>query len=440
MAAPNYQATGTIVSGTTGNVSPAWPTHQSGDIAFLVVECAGPQFITLVTASGFQPLTYGLATAQSAGTRLTVWWCRATSSSMTAPTVKASSNHVDAAIVTVRGAITDGDPVEVFGYVNKSTASTTATWQAVTTVTPNTLILNIGARDNAAAGAALGTPTNSSLTSVAKGLDDGTVSGNGGGLFTVSGVLASAGSSGATTSSITSSINSLLTIAVRSQAPTGIYARQRSFSNIYTTGATVVLPANTLPGSLIVVDVAQYNVDPALSDFSDSQANTYASPTSAASDNGTDHLFMLYAKNTLGGSYTLTVTGNSVGSTVVVTEYIGADTTSPLDQATTNGSAGSTTESATIVTTANNELVHVIATDGADDFIIFNPTTGFNGGVQQGDITNYMRIAQADEIQSTAGSITGGFTISSSFTWVVIIASFKAGAASAKNNGFFNFF
>lgn len=440
MALPTYQATGTIVSGTTGNVSPAWPTHQSGDIAFLLVECAGPQFITLVTASGFQPLTYGLGTAQSAGTRLTVWWCRATSSSMAAPTVKASSNHVDAAIVTVRGAIADGDPTEVFGYTNKSTASTTATWPSVTTVTPNCLILNMGARDNSATGAALGTPTNSSLSSVAKGLDDGTTSGNGGGLFTVSGGLATAGSSGSTTATITSSINSLLTIAVRSQAPTGIYARQRSFCNIYATGATVVLPANTLPGSLIVVDVAQYNVDPALGDFSDSQANTYQASTAAVSDDGTDHLYMLYAKNTVGGSYTLTATGNSVGSTIVVTEYVGADTTSPLDQATNNGSAGSTTESATFTTTAANELVHVIATDGADDFIIFNPTTGFNGGIQQGDITNYMRIAQADSIQATAGSVTGGFTISSSFTWVVIMASFKPGTTTAKNNGFFNFF
>lgn len=441
MAAPNYQATGTLVSGTTGIVSPAWPTHQSGDIAFLITESPGEQNVALTTASGFQPLTYGLGTVQATtGTRLTIWWCRATSSSMAAPSVQAAANHIDAAIVTVRGAITDGDPVEVFGYTNKATASTTATWPAVTTVTPNTLILNVGARDNSATGAALGTPTNSSLTSVATGLDNGTTSGNGGGVFTVSGILASAGASGTTTATVTSSQNSLVTMAIRSQAPTGIYMRQRSFLNIYTSGTTVVLPANTLAGSLIVVDVAQYNVDPALTDFADSQANSYAAVNPAVSDDNVDHLYMIYAKNTVGGSYTLTVSGDSIGSTVVVTEYVGVDTTAPLDLATSNGSAGSTTQSATIVTTGNNELIHVIATDSSDDFAIFVPSTGFNGGIQQGDITNYMRMAQADQIQTTAGSVTGGFTIPVSVTWVALIAAFKPGSSAAKNNGFFNFF
>lgn len=438
MAAPTYQATGTLVHGTTGGISPAWPTHAAGDIAFLIVESPGPQNVTLTTPAGFKPLTYGLGTAQSGGTRLTVWWCRATSSSMSSPTVTPAADHSDAAIVTVRGAIADGDPVEVFGYTNKSSASTSVTWPAVTTRTNDCLILNIGSRDNDAAGAALSASANASLSGVAEGLDDGTTDGNGGGLFTVSGTLATAGSSGSTTATVTSSQNSLLTLGIRSQAPTGIYARQRSFSNIYTTGATVVLPANTLAGSLIIVDVSQYNADPVVTDFSDSQGNTYSAVHAAINDGDVNHLFMLYAKNTIGGSYTLTFTGDSVGATVIVTEYVGADTTAPLDQVGIASSTG-TTESASVTTTTDNELYHVITTDASDDFIIFTPTTGFRAGVQQGDITNFMRLSSASSVQAQ-GTITGGATVSASTTYAAMIASFKSGAAASINNGFFNFF
>lgn len=440
MAAPNAQAVGTLVHGTTGAVSVAWPTHASGDIAFLIVESAGSRNITLSTPAGFVPLTYGLGTVQAtSGTRLTIWWCRATSSSMASPAVTPAADHSDAVIVTVRGAIADGDPVEAFAYTNKSSASTSVTWPAVTTVTNDCLILNIGTRDNDAAGAALSSSANASLASVAEGADDGTTDGNGGGIFTVSGTLATAGSSGTTTATVTSSQNMLVTLAIRSQAATGIYMRQRSFSNIYTSGATVALPANTLPGSLIVIDVSQYNVDPALSEYSDSQGNTYQAVRAAINDGDVDHLYMMYAKNTIGGSYTLTFTGNSVGATVFVTEYVGADTTSPLDQVGFTASGSGTTYTASVTTTTDNELYHVIATDAADDFVIFTPATNYKAGIQQGDITNYMRLAQADRV-TTQGTVSGGFTVTTGYPYALIIASFKPGAAVGTNNGFFNFF
>jgi hypothetical protein len=357
---------------------------------------------------------------------------------MSNPSITPAANHSAAVIVTVRGAIADGDPVEVFGYTNKSSASTSVTWPAVTTVTNDCLIMNIGTRDNDAAGAALSSSANASLSSVTEGCDDGTTDGNGGGIFTVTGGLATAGSSGSTTATVTSSVNSLLTIAIRSQAPTGIYARQRTFSDVYNSAATVALPANTLPGSLIVVDCSQYNTDPLITDFADSQGNSYSAVRTAINDGDTDHLFMCYAKNIIGGSYTLTVSNDTVGSTLIVTEYVGADTASPLDQV-NSASGTSTTQTASVTTTIDDELYHVASTDAGDDFTIFTPATNYKGGVQQGDITNWMRLAQADRI-TTQGTISGGFTVPASVPYALIIASFKPGAAASNNNGFFNFF
>lgn len=441
MALPVAQAVGTLVHGTTGAVSVAWPTHASGDIGFLIVETPGSRNVTLSTPAGFSRLTYGLGTVQATtGTRMTVFWCRATSSAMSNPSVTPAADHSAAVIVTVRGAIADGDPVEAFAYTNKSTASTSVTWPVVTTVTNDCLILNIGTRDNDALGAALSASANASLSSVAEGADDGTTDGNGGGIFTVTGGLATAGSSGSTTATVTSSQNMLVTLAVRSQAASGIYMRQRSMTDIYNSGTTIALPANTLAGSLIVVDVAQYNVDPIVAEFTDSQGNTYSAVRAAINDGDVDHLFMCYAKNIIGGSYTLTVTGNSVGATVLLTEYVGADQTAPLDQVGfTPSGASSTTQTASVTTTTDNELYHVISTDANDDFVIFTPATNYKAGIQQGDITNWMRLAQADRV-TAQGTISGGFTVTTAAVYACIIASFKPGTATGTNNGFFNFF
>ena len=72
---PTYQAAGSAVSGT-GAITPTWPTHQSGDVALIVIESAN-QAITLSTPAGFAAVTnspQGTGTAGStSATRLTVF-------------------------------------------------------------------------------------------------------------------------------------------------------------------------------------------------------------------------------------------------------------------------------------------------------------------------------------------------------------------------------
>jgi hypothetical protein len=133
-AAPVFQAAGTAVSGT-GSVTPAWPAHAVGDVALLFVESAGGEAATLSTPAGFaavanSPQSTGAGTA---GTRLTVFWARATSTAMASPTVADPGNHVYARILTYRGVIgyraTMGRYWQALGE-----ASTTVTVTGVTTI------------------------------------------------------------------------------------------------------------------------------------------------------------------------------------------------------------------------------------------------------------------------------------------------------------------
>jgi hypothetical protein len=221
-AAVSFQAAGTAVTGV-GAVSPAWPAHAAGDIALLVVESAGGEAVTLSTAAGFAALPNSpqATGAGTAGTRLTVFWARATSSAMTAPTIADPGDHVYARIFTYRGAIATGSPWDVTGGGVKATDTVTVT--GVTTTVANTRIVQAATRDDDSAAASFALQTNPTLTGIAERHDAGTTQGNGGGFAVWDGVMAAAGATGNTTSTVVNSVNGFLTLALRPQgasAPT----------------------------------------------------------------------------------------------------------------------------------------------------------------------------------------------------------------------------
>lgn len=220
MAAPVFQAAGTAVSGT-GTVNPAWPAHAIDDVALLFIESAGGQPATLSVPAGFvavlnSPQATGATTA---GTQITVFWARATSAAMTAPTVADPGNHVYARIITYRNVINTGNPWDVTGGGVKAAASTAATVTGVTTTVPDTLIVQAVARDNDSTAAAFSAQANANLAGIAERSDAGTTSGNGGGFAVWDGIKATAGATGNTTATVTSSINAFLTIALKPQPP-----------------------------------------------------------------------------------------------------------------------------------------------------------------------------------------------------------------------------
>lgn len=215
-AAPSWQATGAAVEGNAA-VSPAWPAHAIDDVALLFVESAGGEAATLSTAAGFvavanSPQATGAGTA---GTRITVFWARATSASMPAPTVADPGNHVYAQIITYRNVVRTGNPWDVTGGGVEPTANTALTVTSVTTTVADTLVVQAVARDNDASGAAFGAKTNSNLPVINERADAGTTIGNGGGFGVWDGSLAAAGATGNTAVPVVSSINAFLTIALK---------------------------------------------------------------------------------------------------------------------------------------------------------------------------------------------------------------------------------
>lgn len=223
-AAPSFQARGGAASGT-GAVTPAWPTHAVNDVALLFVESTGGQAVTLSTPAGFvavanSPQATGATTS---GTQISVFWARATSTTMSAPTVADPGDHVYARILTYRGVITTGNPWDVTGGGVKAIASTSVTVTGVMTTVANTLIVQAVARDDDASGAEFSAETNVNLTSITERNDAGTTSGNGGGFAVWDGAKAALGATGNTTATVVSSINAFITIALLPQVSTRFY-------------------------------------------------------------------------------------------------------------------------------------------------------------------------------------------------------------------------
>ncbi len=217
MAAPAVVGVGALAASVT-TISPAWPAHAVDDIGILILECDAGETVSLTTANGFvacpsSPIASGGATG--AGTILTAFWCRATSTSQAAPTTNDPGNHIQGLIFTISGAVTSGVPFDVSASAaDIGSASTTTTWPTVTTTGADRLIVQIATRGNDSAAASWSAFTNAALASIVEHADTGTLEGNGGGLVVISGTKAVAGATGATTATVTSSRHAALTLAV----------------------------------------------------------------------------------------------------------------------------------------------------------------------------------------------------------------------------------
>ena len=211
-----FVAAGTAVSGT-GSITVAWPTHVADDVALLFIESCGGEAATLSTPAGFVNVTGSPQSTGSgtSGTRLTVYWCRATSSSMASPVVTDPGDHVYGIILTFRGVVATGDPWDVTDGGTKATASTTTTFGTVTTNDNNDLIVLAASRDNDSTAAAWSAWTNANLSSLTEQSDGGTTSGNGGGVGVATGGKLTAGAIGSTTATVTSSVDGHMTIALK---------------------------------------------------------------------------------------------------------------------------------------------------------------------------------------------------------------------------------
>lgn len=169
MAAPTFVAAGNPLS-AVGSFTVSWPVHEADDIGLLVVETAN-QAAVLDTAAGFVEITnQGTGTAGTdAATRLTFFWCRATSSSMTPPVVGDSGARQQAVILTFRGCETSGNPWDVFaGSVQAAASASIVIPGATTTGTDRLCVLGVSNSNGIGDPEVQPTPVNSSLTNVTK--------------------------------------------------------------------------------------------------------------------------------------------------------------------------------------------------------------------------------------------------------------------------------
>lgn len=147
MAAPAFQAVGSGAAGAGAQVVP-WPAHAAGDIAFLVVEADAADTIALSVPSGFVEIPNSALSGAVAGSAstLAVFWCRATSSSMTSPVLAAVTDHQGAVIVTYRGCVATGDPWDAIVTDVNNVPSTSVSAPGVTTSVADTCIVSIISR------------------------------------------------------------------------------------------------------------------------------------------------------------------------------------------------------------------------------------------------------------------------------------------------------
>ncbi len=216
MAAPTFVAVGAQSTGI-GSISPAWPTHQANDIGILVVEQSAldiestPAGWTHVIGS---PL---VDVASTAGSKMSVLWRRAASSTEAAPTIDdgSNNNHAVARIFVYRGVFAAGDPINAIASA-VTAASTSFSYPSVTTTKAECMVLLIASRPNDnSTTTGFGVPTNGALASIAERGEAGTASGEGGGYALADGIKTAAGSTGTSAGTAgTSTTHGLFTIAL----------------------------------------------------------------------------------------------------------------------------------------------------------------------------------------------------------------------------------
>jgi hypothetical protein len=127
-------------------------------------------------------------------------------------------DHAHGQILTFRGCLASGSPVDVTGGGVKGTATTSVTATGVTTTQANDLVVVAVAWDIDNAGPLFTNFANANLDGFAEVVDNGSTTGNGGGIGVAVGIKATAGATGDTTATVTSSINAFLTIALKGNA------------------------------------------------------------------------------------------------------------------------------------------------------------------------------------------------------------------------------
>ena len=316
-APPNFQAAGTPQA-STGSVTVTWPAHQVDDIALLFVESraednvAAPAGFTAVAGSFVRTI----ATTTN-GTRLSVFWARATSTSMPNVTVTdpGTFNHLIAQILTYRGVTNIGNPWDVTGAWVDNTSDNSVNATGVTTTVIDTLVVVAVAEGvNANSTAMFNNPgsaggwANANLTGIAERADYTRTNNDGGGFGVIDGVKAATGATGITTVTMASNFRkAALTIVLKPAGPPSKLAFIQQPTN--TQAGATISPA-------IVVEVQDANGARVYWDNSTSVAIAIGSNPSGGTLSGTTPVTVVAGRATFSN---LSINMSGVGYTLNAT-------------------------------------------------------------------------------------------------------------------------
>ena len=215
-AAPEFIGAGSVASGTSGT-NMSWPSsYRANDLAVLVIEASGGD--STITPSGWTHMTGSpvVDVADATGSKLMVFWRFAASENEGSASIADPGDHFVGRMFIFRGVRQDVVPGRANATDTKTVASSSVTWPAITTISPNSLVLCIASRpDDSSSATVFSAFTNANLTSVAEAGEAGTVSGDGGGFVLNYGTRAAVGSTGTSSGSMSASLtNALMTVAL----------------------------------------------------------------------------------------------------------------------------------------------------------------------------------------------------------------------------------
>ena len=467
-----FVAAGTWTAGTTSIAPPLPAGMAAGHLMLLAVHTPNqavttPSGWTQVTSS---PVSTGTAGA-AGGTRLTMyyrWW----QSGDGAPTVAVTGGTSTQARIFGFSGVDSTTPFDATPVSNIVTpANTTLTFSSITTTTANAMIVCMAARDvDAASTAALSSWTNTNLTSLTERQDQTVTTGPGGGLGGATGFKATAGATGSTTATQTSSIACCLTIALRNKTDV----------TLALTGSQVAAQAGTMtpvvPGGYIVQsayvadDSSNYSATIAaslsgvtagnaivacfgfgdstgavnVSNVTDNSNGMSSSSIGKIHDTGNTQSGALYYRaNVESGSHTITATFDTTTPyrRIRVFEIGGVATSSIEDRSTgqTQSNVGTTTDSissgATSATTNANDFILGITQDTGNA----DPGTGTMSAGTGFTLSGSNQILSAEyKNVSSTGAQAATFTDSknsSRITYVIALKNAASGGSTIALTG-----
>jgi hypothetical protein len=184
-------------------------------MGIMVIEASGND--ATVTPSGWTHINGSpvVDVSDATGSKLMVLWRIATSDQMSSSTVPDAGDHGVARIFVFRGVRQDIAPGRAYATDTKTVASTSVAWPAITTLSPNSLVLCIASRPNDVSTFTFSDFTNANLASVAEAGEAGSANGNGGGFVLNYGNRAAIGDIGASSGVMAVSVtNAVMAIAL----------------------------------------------------------------------------------------------------------------------------------------------------------------------------------------------------------------------------------